>query len=284
MNNQPNPQKSILKPRVPDGASVKIIGLGGVGGIVARYAAVFLASAARDARLALIDGDTFQHSNATRMLFMDYGNKAAVLRQEMLPRFEQSSLSLIAIEKFVTPKNVRTLIRSGDYCLLCVDNHASRKMVNDWCAQLRDICLISGGNDGVGEDSDSVQRRGTYGNVQVFIRRNGENLTPSLAAFHPEIAAPADKRPDDLACTELVASSPQVLFANLAAASGILNAFWLHLCSALHYSELSFDIAEGLMRPTFPVSHLARPGSRLLQNEKTGSSSSGARAAQHPER
>ena len=33
------------------------------------------------------------------------------------------------------------------------------------------------------------------------------------------------------------------------AASAILNAFWLQRCHALHYGELVFDIAEGLMRP-----------------------------------
>ena len=51
-----------------------------------------------------------------------------------------------------------------------------------------------------------------------------------------------------------VASVPQILFANLMTASALLNALWLHLCGALHYSELVFDIAEGLMQP------LALPG------------------------
>jgi hypothetical protein len=30
----------------------------------------------------------------------------------------------------------------------------------------------------------------------------------------------------------------------------MLNTFWLHLCGGLTYAELSFDISEGLMRPT----------------------------------
>jgi hypothetical protein len=42
---------------------------------------------------------------------------------------------------------------------------------------------------------------------------------------------------------------PQILFANLMTASAILNAVWLYLCGALHYSELCFDIADGVMRP-----------------------------------
>ena len=72
---------------------------------------------------------------------------------------------------------------------------------------------------------------------------------PNLSRFHPEIANPADKLPGERNCTELVESVPQILFANLAVASAILNTFWLHACDATHYSEVSFDIAEGLMRP-----------------------------------
>ena len=136
--------------------SVKLIGLGGVGSIVARYAGVFLASLSQEIRLVLVDGDAFEHSNASRMLFADCGNKAAVLRREMLPRFAESTLSLVAIEEFLTPGNVSRLIQAGDICLLCVDNHATRKLVNDYCATLPDICLISGGNDGVGPDSSGA--------------------------------------------------------------------------------------------------------------------------------
>ncbi|HYT91899.1 MAG TPA: hypothetical protein VEL76_24510 [Gemmataceae bacterium] len=29
----------------------------------------------------------------------------------------------------------------------------------------------------------------------------------------------------------------------------MLNALWLYLCGALHYSELALDVAEGLMHP-----------------------------------
>ena len=42
---------------------------------------------------------------------------------------------------------------------------------------------------------------------------------------------------------------PQILFANLATASAMLNAFFLHTCRHLDYPELCFDIADGLMRP-----------------------------------
>ena len=55
-----------LRPRVEHGATFKIIGLGGVGGIVARYLTTFLASLDAACRLVLIDGDEFEEKNATR--------------------------------------------------------------------------------------------------------------------------------------------------------------------------------------------------------------------------
>jgi molybdopterin/thiamine biosynthesis adenylyltransferase len=238
-----------LTPHVPEGCSVKVIGLGGVGGIVARYGAMFLASFDAGVRLVLIDGDQFEPSNASRMYFSGHGNKAEVTRADLIDRFRDSPLSLVAVPEFVTPENVGRLIHEGDVVLLAVDNHATRKLVNDHCARLRDVCLISGGNDGIGADSAGRVQRGTYGNVQVYLRHDGEDGSPSLTRFHPEIEKPADRLPTDLSCTDLVASVPQVLFTNLATASALLNALWLHLCSALHYSELAFDIAEGRMQP-----------------------------------
>jgi len=247
------PKDQPLQPVLPEDTSVKLIGLGGTGGIVARYGAMFLASHGRNARLVLIDGDSFEPSNASRMFFGACGNKAAVTRDELLPRFDDSPLSLIAIEEFVTTENIGRLVRDGDIVILAVDNHATRKLVNDHCADLRDVCLISGGNDGVGQDGSGAIRRGTYGNVQIFLRRDGIHVSASLSRFHPEIANPTDKLPTDLSCTELVAAAPQILFTNLTVASCILNTLWLHLCGALHYGELSFDVAEGLMRPTLAL-------------------------------
>ena len=71
-----------LEPRIRDGQTIKIIGAGGVGGIVARYACLLLDSLARilgvGIRLVLVDGDVFEPVNGTRMLFLRCGNKADV--------------------------------------------------------------------------------------------------------------------------------------------------------------------------------------------------------------
>jgi hypothetical protein len=124
-----------------------------------------------------------------------------------------------------------------------VDNHASRLLVSRHAATLRDLTLISGGNDY--ED----------GNVQVYVRQNGADLTPSLTRYHPEIARPADRNPAELSCEELMAAgAPQLLFANLTVAALMLNAFYAWRQGALDYSEVYLDIVRNISRPvTRPV-------------------------------
>jgi hypothetical protein len=223
--------------------------LGGVGANLARNVAVFMASFQKNARLVMIDGDKFEPSNASRMLFGSYGNKASVIHRELKPRFKDSKLLLEIVKSYITPGNIKQLIRSGDVVLLCVDNHATRKLVDAHCATLRNVCLISGGNDGVGKDSTGAVKRGTYGNVQVSMRVKNKALTPTLSAYHQEIDKPADKMPHELNCTDLVMSTPQILPANVAVASSMLNALLLYFSKTLHYTEVSFDIADAVMRP-----------------------------------
>ena len=184
------------------------------------------------------------------MLFSRHGNKASVVSDDLQGTLDDSRLSVVAVEDYVTPENLPRLIREDDTVLLAVDNHATRKLVSDYVQnQLTDVCLISGGNEGAGADSTGVVQRGTYGNVQIYLSQDGVDVTPPLTRFHPEIEDPADQVPTDLSCTEALVSTPQILFANLAVASSMLNAFWLHLCAALHYTELCFDIHDGRMQP-----------------------------------
>lgn len=255
-----------LHPRLERAASVKVIGLGGVGGIAARYLAAFLAAAAEPTRMVLVDGDAFEPRNAERMLFSRCGNKAAVVRDDLLECVETESLTIAAVEEYASPENLERLVVDGDVVLLCVDNHATRKRVSDHCRTLRDVCLISAGNDGVGEDGSGRSRRGTFGNVQIHLRREGRDRTPPIDAFHPEIESPADVPPGDVSCTEAILSAPQILFTNLTTASALLGAFFLHVCDALPYPELCFDVAEGLMRP------IALPGVRLAEEGRAAES------------
>ncbi len=250
-----------VSPVLAEGETIKLVGAGGVGGVVARYGVLFVRSLCdkqgTSARWVIIDGDAFEDRNRNRMLFRALGKKAEVLRDELLTFVADSRLTLMAINEHVTHENIARLMHDGDIIILAVDNNATRKLVSDYCdTRLQRFCLISGGNDGVGPDPSGRVLRGTYGNCQVFLR--GTLESPSLTRYHPEIEHPDDRLPSDLHCTEAAVSQPQILFANLAAASAMLNALWLYLAGALHYSELAFDIADGLMRP-IPLAPPAPP-------------------------
>jgi hypothetical protein len=238
-----------LTPTLPEDCRVKVIGLGGVGCIVLEYLAVFLKSLAQPVRLVLIDGDTFEVGNSRRMRFGEFGNKAEVKAAEILSWLGESDVAVAAVGEYVTPDNVGRLIREGDHVLLCVDNHATRKLVSDHCGTLSDVTLVSGGNDGV----EPPRQRGTYGNVQVYLRRGGKDATASLTRFHPEIANPRGKLPTELSCVELAQSVPQILFTNLAVASAMLSAYFACCCGALAYQEVKFDVLDARMLPQLPV-------------------------------
>jgi hypothetical protein len=263
-------KKEGLVPHPEDMSAIKVIGLGGTGGIVARYLVMYLAALDAPVRVVLIDGDEFEPKNAERMFFSRCGNKASVVLEELAPMLGDSAVTLTAVEEYVAPENLGRLIRDGDVVMLAVDNHATRKLVGEYCEKrLRDVCLISGGNDGVGKDSTGRVVRGTYGNVQVHSRQEGRDRTPSLGAYHPEIANPADRLPTDLSCTEAILSVPQILFANLASASAMLNAFYLQMCRDLGYSEVCFDIRDALMRPMeLPVGGAQSRGAEVSRSDK----------------
>ncbi len=215
---------------------IKAIGIGGIGCALLPFLCRYLNYAGERARLTLIDGDHFERANAPRQAFPRPGNKAEVKALELAQEFE--ALSLRAVPEYVTAANIRHLITAGDVVFLMVDNHASRHLVDEHAATLRDLTLISGGNDF--ED----------GNLQVYLRRDGRDLTPRLSRYHPEIARPQDRHPAELSCEELMAAgAPQLLFTNLMVASLMLNAFYAVRLDLPGYCEVYLDIRQNLSRP-----------------------------------
>ena len=215
---------------------IKAVGIGGIGCALLPFLCRFLNYAGERARLTLIDGDRFERVNAPRQAFARLGNKAEVKALELAQEFE--ALSFRAAPEYVTAENVGRLIIEGDVVFLMVDNHASRHLVDEHAAGLADLSLISGGNDF--ED----------GNIQVYLRRAGRDLTPRLSRYHPEIARPQDRHPAELSCEELMAAgAPQLLFTNLMVASLMLNAFYSLRQDFPGYSEVYLDIRQNLSRP-----------------------------------
>lgn len=225
---------------------VVVIGVGGIGTALVPPLARFLCYRSRDIKalkdytLVLVDGDTFEEKNRDRQAFGNLGNKAERVAELLTNEFPGLRIKFEPI--FVTPLNVDTLIYEDDIVLVCVDNHKTRKMISDYCRELADVALISGGNEL------------TDGNVQVYIRQDGGDVTPPLdSARHPEIANPNDKRPDEMSCEELAHSAPQLIFTNLTAAAFMLNCFYTLLMGKLKFQELFFDIISGNARSVRPL-------------------------------
>lgn len=225
------------------GRNIKVIGLGGIGSPVAQGLAQFLASTKAESALWLIDGDDFEERNRERVLFQSYDNKALTKAKELTAALD-ARVQVIPVPRYVTPWNARHVIEEGDIVFMCVDNHATRKVVNNRCRRLQEVVLFSGGNDGI-EDG----KEGTFGNVQTYIRGEGRDLTNPLTRWHPEIAKPADRRPDQQGCVEMSDAAPQLFFTNLAVASTMLAAFYAWLRSHAVFEEVYLDIALARMQP-----------------------------------
>lgn len=213
---------------------IKVIGVGGVTTSLLPFLARYLNFEAKDCRITLIDGDEFELKNASRQAFQEIGNKAKVKARELAHEFQK--LSVRSVAEFVTPDNIERLICDGDIVLMGVDNHRTRKLVSDHCETLKDITLISGGNEL------------TDGNVQVFIKKHGKEITVPITMFHPEIQDPEDKNPGEMSCQERAqqASSRQILVTNMGVAWLMFVAFWLSEQGKLDkLGEFYFDIIEG---------------------------------------
>ena len=243
-----------LIPELPENCSLKIVGLGGVGSIVLDFLAIFLRSLQIPLRLVLIDGDSFEPANQQRMRFSRGGNKAEVKAAEMASVLQDSDVTLLAVPEFLNTGNLERLIREEDVLFLCVDNHATRRLVSEHCEQLENVVLFSGGNDGV----ELPHKRGTFGNAQIAIRRDGKDLSAPITRFHPEIRNATGKPPSKTDCGQLAVSSRQILMANLAVASALLNAFFAYSCGRLTYQEVQFDILDARSLPQLPLKFPAK--------------------------
>jgi len=212
---------------------IVIIGLGGIGTIFSNSLCRFINYSNADlldgVHIHLIDGDEYEEKNYARQEFIGLGNKADMKMRELSRRFKK--IYFTTFDKYLNETNLPEHITEGDCVFLCVDNHKTRKVVSDYCSKLQNVILISGGNDW------------TDGNVQVYVRKDNKDLTPSLTMYHPEIENPDDKSPEDMSCEELSKVDPQLYFANLSAATMMCWAFWnVVIQNDIATSEVYFDL------------------------------------------
>lgn len=211
---------------------IVLIGLGGIGSILCERLARYLVySAESHVKMLLVDGDEYERKNLERQDFTRMGNKAEVKADDLKMQF--SDLNIGAFPAFINEANLAEVIKEGNVVFLCVDNHKTRMIVSNYCMHLQNVTLISGGNELID------------GNVQIYVRENGKDLTPDLCAYHPEIAKPDDKLPEEMSCEELSVSEPQLYFTNLTVATFMCQAFYNAVVKKQYEkSEIYFDIEQ----------------------------------------
>ena len=210
-----------------------VVGLGGVGSIlINRLGRFFNYNDDLEVGLLLVDGDEYEPKNFERQEFTQMGNKAEAKASELEIKFPE--IIVDSYDAYINETNTAEVIKEGDIVFLCVDNHKTRNIISNYCKKLKNVTLISGGNEF------------TDGNVQIYIRREGVDLTPDLGAYHPEIANPEDQLPDEMSCEELANADPQLYFTNLGVATLMCWAFYKAIVKGQvdQQSEVYFDMLQ----------------------------------------
>ncbi len=219
------------------GERIVVIGLGGIGSHLMDPLCRYLLYRQVPMEVVLVDGDDYVARNRLRQRFEQQGNKALVTKQALVASFPEIRFRHEPI--YVFPGNVASIIQEGDVVLLCVDNHATRKIVSDHCGTLKDVTLISGGNDR--ED----------GNVIYHARREGRDLTPSPTDLDPSIASPTDHIPQiRCGCEQEVVDDPQLVFTNLMAAAIMCLVYRAHVEERADFQQVYFDGRTIRVRPS----------------------------------
>ncbi len=218
--------------------SYMMIGAGGTGTHFVGPALAYLESYHRNRgeewQFAIIDGDNFDEGNLERQLF-DPGyvkqNKAEAVAK-MHNRYP-----VVAVPNFIGRAELEQIFDEGDTVFICADNHSIRALVQERALQLQDCVVINAGN----ELHD--------GNVQLWVRENGENATPKLTYMHPEIEYSGSDDRAGMSCQQAaqLPGGGQLILANQQAAAWMLAALWRYHEGAWRtgWTELQYDLLEG---------------------------------------
>lgn len=223
-----------------------VIGAGGTGTHLMAALLAYLrnhhANNGQPYQVVVADGDSFTRDNTTRQLFNE-GYVATNKAEAMVHMYPGHPL--IAISRYLGDADIRTMIQSGDVVLICADNYSIRALVADHVSNLDNAVVINAGN----ENHD--------GSVQLWVRRDGNNITPPITYGHPEIRFLAEDDRAAMTCAQVAAlpGGGQTLLANMAAATYMLNALYRwHNDSygptatqhtSRTWTELQFDLANG---------------------------------------
>lgn len=192
-----------------------------------------------DYQVVIADGDVFEEKNMARQLFADGMitiNKADAMVQ-MYPGHP-----LISVTRYIGKADIEQMVQDGDCVIICADNYSVRALIADHARTLDNCVVVNGGN----ELND--------GSVQLWVRENGENVTPSITYGHPEIKFIAENDRAALTCAQIAAipGGEQTILANMASALFMLTAIrrwhdgsFRQTGLGKGWTELQFDLSQG---------------------------------------
>jgi molybdopterin/thiamine biosynthesis adenylyltransferase len=197
--------------------NVIVIGAGGTGSFLIPALGRYLFSKDFLGKLTLIDGDSYSTSNINRQNFhlsaigMNKAEYQAAVLNKYLPAFADH---VFFVDDYLSKEEIQELCVEKTVIFNCADNNAIRKYADDAIAQLNDGIHICCGNELL------------TGQVHVFIRHEGQNVTKSVMEMTPEFNTHNDDR-SEMSCQELEAlpSGGQIIIANMMSATLALSKF-----------------------------------------------------------
>jgi len=188
-----------------------IVGCGGIGFNLAEGVIRIALKEAKDpVSLWLIDGDKIEERNLGRQFYKKYegSQKADSLSSILNEKFRgpcmHNGLDIRPLSYYVAKRGMsmhRSIwLKNGVTIFGCVDNDPSRVLLDEEVSRLKNGTFIVGGNDE------------WTGQAQMYIRRNGKDLTPRITAIAPEILTDKKGVPGEGGCLE--DPSPQTATTN----------------------------------------------------------------------
>lgn len=190
-------------------------------------------------QVVIADGDHFEPKNLARQVFAEElaGMNKAEAMVHMYPGHP-----IMAVTRYIGENDISTMIQDGDVVLICADNHSVRSLIVDRCNELDEVTVINAGNET------------TSGSVQLWVRVEGKNHTPSLRYGHPEIRYLAEDDRAPMTCMQAAAlpGGEQTLLANMTAATYMLTAliryheqYWHNRGNGIGWTEVQYDFVAG---------------------------------------
>lgn len=182
--------------------------------------------------LGVIDGDAVEPKNLARQLFQPHAintNKA----EAAIASYEGNFKNLVAIPEYLGRENISRYVEDGSIVLICVDNYPVRALIEAHCKGLQNVVVINGGNEV------------STGTCQIWIRKDGQNLTPPISFLHDEILAGGPDRAE-MSCEAIsqLDGGEQLIVTNMASAMYMLTALLNYHNAQIPWTEVEFDLVN----------------------------------------